>query len=95
MLKKDIINQLIQRLTKKYPSLTDTAIKESVDSIITTISQSLAKGDRMEIRGFGSFNLSYHPERTMRNPRTGKKTLMSSRFRLRFKPSKILVEKLN
>ena len=62
---------LIVAIASRFPTLTvkdtDIAVKEILDAI----GRSLAQGDRVEIRGFGSFRLNYHPARTGRNPKTG------------------------
>ena len=62
---------LIAAIASRFPTLTvkdtDIAVKEILDAI----GRALAQGDRVEIRGFGSFRLNYHPARAGRNPRTG------------------------
>ncbi|WP_299163580.1 integration host factor subunit beta [Accumulibacter sp.] len=62
---------LIAAIASRFPTLTvkdtDIAVKEILDAI----GRALARGDRVEIRGFGSFRLNYHPARTSRNPKTG------------------------
>ena len=62
---------LIAAIASRFPTLTvkdtDIAVKEILDAI----GRSVAQGDRVEIRGFGSFRLNYHPARAGRNPKTG------------------------
>jgi len=62
---------LIAAIASRFPTLTvkdaDIAVKEILDAI----GRAMAQGDRVEIRGFGSFRLNYHPARAGRNPRTG------------------------
>ncbi len=57
MVKSDFIQTLINRMTEKYPELTDRAIKESVDAILNKIKDTLLQEGRLEIRGFGVFIL--------------------------------------
>ena len=64
-------SELIERLCLRYPQLRSQDVEETVKLIIEKICQSLEKGDRVEIRGFGSFSLHYREARTGRNPKTG------------------------
>ena len=64
-------SELIDRLCMRYPQLRSQDVEETVKLIIEKICQSLEKGDRVEIRGFGSFSLHYREARTGRNPKTG------------------------
>ena len=94
-LKSDLVKNLIIRLSEDYPSLTDTAVKESVNAILEKIIRNIEDGNRMEIRGFGHFDVSYHPERLARDPRTGQRIPISARHRLHFKAGKELLERVN
>lgn len=95
MYKADFIQKLINRMSEKYLSLTDTAIKESVDAVLTKIKETLLQEGRMEIRGFGTLDLKYYSERSARDPRTGERVHMSARHRLYFKAAKKLKLRLN
>ena len=95
MFKAAFVQKLINRMTEKYPSLTDMAIKESVNAILTKITETILHKGRMEIRGFGVLDLKYYPERSARDPRTGKRVSMSARARLYFKAAKKLKLRLN
>ena len=64
-------SELIDRLCMRYPQLRSQDVEEAVKLIIEKVCQSLEKGDRVEIRGFGSFSLHYREARTGRNPKTG------------------------
>ena len=59
------------------------------------MSDSLAKGQRIEIRGFGSFSLHYRPPRIGRNPKTGEAVALSGKYVPHFKPGKDLRERVN
>ena len=64
-------SELIERLSLKYENLRIQEVESAVKLIIDKISQSLEKGDRIEIRGFGSFSLHQRDKRNGRNPKTG------------------------
>ncbi|MDX2164287.1 MAG: HU family DNA-binding protein [Gammaproteobacteria bacterium] len=95
MFKSDLTQRLIHRMSEKYLSLTDTAIKESVDVILHNIIETMVQHGRMEVRGFGAFDLDYYPARKARDPRTGNTIMMSARHRLRFRAAKRLKRRLN
>jgi integration host factor subunit beta len=95
MFKPDFIEKLINRMSEKYLSLTDTAIKESVNAILSKIKETLLENGRMEIRGFGTLDLKFYQEQLARDPRTGEKIHMSARHRLYFKAAKKLKLRLN
>ena len=67
MTRADLIIALATRFPKLMAKDSEIAVKEILDAI----KESLARGDRVEIRGFGSFSLNYRPPRTARNPKTG------------------------
>ena len=64
-------SELIARLATHFPQLTTKDAELAVKGILEGMSESLARGDRIEIRGFGSFTLTYRPPRNGRNPMTG------------------------
>jgi integration host factor subunit beta len=66
-----IRSELINRLAALFPQFTPKDTELAVKAILEALSNTLAKGDRIEIRGFGSFGLNYRPPRTGRNPKTG------------------------
>ena len=66
-----IRSELIDRLTALFPQFTPKDTELAVKAILEALSNTLVKGDRIEIRGFGSFGLNYRPPRTGRNPKTG------------------------
>ncbi len=69
--------------------------EETVDMILTQMSKALASGQRIEIRGFGSFDLSYRPARIARNPRSGETFPMQGRYFPAFKAGKYLRHSLS
>lgn len=95
MHKSDLTYFLMNQMVDHYPQLTDILMKESVDTILETIINSLTQGGKMEIRGFGSLYLRHYPARKTRNPKTGESVLMPARHRLFFRPAKKLKLRLN
>lgn len=69
--------------------------EESVDLIISTMSDTLATGQRIEIRGFGTLDLSHRPARIARNPRTGETFPVAGKYFPTFKAGKLLRETLS
>ena len=57
--------------------------------------QTLASGERVEIRGFGTFNLRYQASRTARNPKTGEVLALPAKYKIHFKPGKELRERVD
>jgi integration host factor subunit beta len=67
----------------------------SVKMILDAMTEALAIGDRIEIRGFGSFSLNYRPPRTGRNPKTGSKVQVPAKYVPHFKAGKELRERVD
>ena len=74
-----IRSELINRLAALFPQLTTQDTELAVKTILEALSNTLVKGDRIEIRGFGSFRLNYRPPRTGRNPNTGEAVLVPAK----------------
>lgn len=70
-------------------------VEYSVKVLVDTLTRSLAKGQRIEIRGFGSFDLNHRPARMGRNPKTGEKVEVPEKFVPHFKPGKELRERVD
>ncbi|TAK72782.1 MAG: integration host factor subunit beta [Gammaproteobacteria bacterium] len=90
-----IKSQLIGEISKQFPHLPEKDIALAVHHIIEYMSEILSQGGRIEIRGFGSFNLHYRPPRRAHNPKTGEKLVTEPKFAVHFKPGKELREKVN
>ncbi len=88
-------SQLIQRLAAQNPGLTHREVELLVSAIFETIAAGLARGERVEIRGFGSFTVKEHPPRVGRNPRTGEAVQIPTKRRPNFKSGKELRRRLN
>lgn len=90
MTKSDLIEKLIDR----QPHLHGKDIELSVKILVEQLSQTLAEGDRIEIRGFGSFSLHFRAPRAGRNPKTGESVQLSGKHVPHFKPGKQLRERV-
>lgn len=88
-------SELIQRLAEQFPQLTLKDIELTVRTILEQMSESLAKGNRAEIRGFGSFSLNHRPPRKGRNPKTGASVAIPAKYAPHFKPGKELRERVD
>jgi len=88
-------SELIQRLAEQFPQLTIKDIDLTIRTILDELSKSLAKGNRAEIRGFGSFTLNYRPPRKGRNPKSGASVSIPAKYVPHFKPGKELRERVD
>lgn len=89
------LSELISRLTKLFPHLTLDDAEQSVNIILKSISKTLAEGSRVEVRGFGVFNILSRSERKARNPKTGETVYVPPKHVPHFKPSKELHKRIN
>jgi integration host factor subunit beta len=85
-----IRSELVQRLATSKPHLMLSDVQAAVDTIFGEIAARLAQGDRVEIRGFGSFTVRRRAPRRGRNPRTGESVDVGATHRLHFRMSKEL-----
>ena len=88
-------SELVSKISKKFNYLTNQDIDESVKATLNLISESLQNGNRVEIRGFGSFSSRKRSSRMARNPNTGKAISVVSKFHPYFRASKSLKADLN
>ena len=88
-------SELIQRLAERNPHLYMRDVERIVDTIFDEITGALAKGDRVELRGFGAFSVKNRPARTGRNPRTGAHVSVAQKSVPFFKTGKEMRERLN
>ena len=84
--------ELIAILADRFPNLMAKDAEIAVKEIIDGLSAALARGDRVEIRGFGSFSLNYRPARVGRNPKTGETVHVPAKFAPHFKAGKEMRE---
>ena len=88
-------SELIARLADRYPALVAKDAEFAVKTILDAMSQTLADGQRIEIRGFGSFSLHFRPPRLGRNPKTGDSVALPGKYVPHFKPGKELRDRVN
>ena len=88
-------SELIDILAEKHNYLPLADVKAAVDMILEHKIQSLTSGERIEIRGFGSFSLRYQASRTARNPKTGEVVALPSKHKVHFKPGKELRKRVD
>ncbi len=88
-------SELIEIIARKQKHLPSKDVELAVKHLLELMSGSLASGERIEIRGFGSFSLHYRPPRMGRNPKTGAAVALSGKFVPHFKPGKDLRERVN
>ncbi|ARU57504.1 MAG: integration host factor subunit beta [Pseudomonadales bacterium] len=88
-------SELVEIIASKQAQLNIKDVELAVKTIIEHMSQALSQGDRIEIRGFGSFSLHYRAPRTGRNPKTGDAVQLTAKHVPHFKPGKELREQVN
>ncbi len=88
-------SELISSLAARYPQLVVKDAELAVKMILDAMAESLSKGQRIEIRGFGSFDLNYRPPRIGRNPKSGEKVNVAEKYVPHFKPGKELRERVD
>lgn len=91
MIRSDLISRLAQLHSQLQLKDADLAVRVILDAI----SNALSKGDRVEIRGFGSFGLNYKPARQGRNPKTGEKVSVPAKYAPHFRVGKELRERVD
>ncbi len=88
-------SELILRLAERNPHLFHRDVERIVTTIFEEIGEALARGDRVELRGFGAFSIKQRNARTGRNPRTGESVPVTEKYVPFFKTGKQLRETLN
>jgi|SRR5262245_54112307 len=90
-----IKSELVQRVATQNPHLYQRDVENIVNAILGEIIAALARGDRVELRGFGAFSVKERPARTGRNPRTGAHVAVDEKHVPFFKTGKEMRERLN
>lgn len=88
-------SELISKLALRYSQLVTKDAELAVKTILDAMGESLSQGERIEIRGFGSFSLNYRPPRVGRNPKTGGKVSVPEKYVPHFKAGKELRERVD
>ena len=90
-----IKSQLVQRIAERNPHLYQRDVERIVSTIFEEIAEALARGDRVELRGFGAFSVRHREARIGRNPRTGAAVEVDEKHIPFFKTGKLLRDRLN
>ena len=88
-------SELIERIAAVQTQLSSKDVELAVKMMLDHMADALADGERIEIRGFGSFSLHYRAPRLGRNPKTGEKVDLAGKYVPHFKPGKELRERVN
>jgi integration host factor subunit beta len=88
-------SDLIHALSERYDHIPYRDIELAVKGLVEQMSDTLSSGNRIEIRGFGSFSIRYRQPRAARNPKTGTRVDLDSKYVPHFKPGKELRELVN
>ena len=88
-------SDLIEILSEKQSLLNYRDVELAVKLILEQMSDCLSRGDRIEIRGFGSFTLHHRPPRVGRNPKSGESVKLDEKYVPHFKPGKELRDRVN
>jgi integration host factor subunit beta len=88
-------SKLVRALSEKLPELQQRDVELALNCILAQMADALVEGERIEIRGFGSFNLHHRPARIARNPRTGESVDLPAKVKVHFKPGKEMKDRVN
>lgn len=88
-------SEMTELLASKQPQLEFKDVEFAVKTMLEQMTQALATGERIEIRGFGSFSLHFRPPRLGRNPKTGDAVRLEGKHVPHFKPGKEMRERVN
>tara|TARA_X000001036_G_C20323412_1_gene661438 strand:- start:227 stop:610 length:384 start_codon:yes stop_codon:yes gene_type:complete len=88
-------SELIERIAALQAQLSAKDVELAIKTMLDHMADALAEGDRIEIRGFGSFSLHYRAARVGRNPKTGDKVQLAGKYVPHFKPGKKLRDRVN
>jgi len=88
-------SKLLNQLKKSYPNFRKKDLEQVVSIVLNEIKQTLKRGDRVELRGFGMFSTNIQKARISRNPKTGEKVNTPEKKTIHFKMAKEMFKKLN
>ncbi|MBA1148304.1 integration host factor subunit beta [Ectothiorhodospiraceae bacterium WFHF3C12] len=88
-------SELIEIIASNQQHLAYKDVEVAVKTLLEQMSEALSSGERIEIRGFGSFSLHHRPPRIGRNPKTGEPVALPGKYVPHFKPGKQLRERVN
>ena len=90
-----IKSELVRALHEKLPELQVKDVELALNCILGQLTDALVQGNRIEIRGFGSFDLHCRPPRIARNPKTGEAVNLPAKVAIHFKPGKEMRDRVN
>jgi integration host factor subunit beta len=88
-------SELLQALNEKSSELQESDVELALNCLLTQLTEALAQGERIEIRGFGSFELRHRAPRLARNPKTGAAVKLPAKAAVHFKPGKEMKARVN
>ena len=88
-------SELIEAIARQLPHLASKDVELAVNCVIEQMSETLSSGERIEIRGFGSFSLHHRAPRMGRNPKTGESVSLTAKYVPHFKPGKELRDRVD
>jgi len=88
-------SELMQVLKEKLPEIQQRDVELAVNCILAQMADAIAKGERIEVRGFGGFDLHHRPPRIARNPKTGEAVNLPAKVKVHFKPGKEMRDRVN
>jgi integration host factor subunit beta len=88
-------SELVRALNEKLPELQVKDVELALNCILRQLADAIVQGERIEIRGFGSFNLHHRPPRIARNPKTGEAINLPAKVALHFKPGREMRDRVN
>jgi integration host factor subunit beta len=90
-----IKSELVNVLNEKLPELQKKEVEVALNVILSQLENALVNGERIEIRGFGSFNCRQRPPRVARNPKSGEAVNLPAKVTIHFKPGKEMRDRVN
>ena len=88
-------SEFVRALNEKLPGSQLDDVESAVNCLLKHMADALVQGERIEIRGFGGFDLRHRPPRIARNPKTGEAITLPTKVVLHFKPGKDLKDRVN
>ena len=88
-------SNLVNALNEKLPELQKRDVELALNCILGQLENALVQGERIEIRGFGSFDLRHRPPRIARNPKSGEAVHLPAKVAIHFKPGKEMRDRVN
>ena len=88
-------SKLVRTLSEKLAGLQQRDVELALNCILEQMADALVQGKRIEIRGFGSFNLHHRPARIARNPKSGESLSLPAKVKVHFKPGKEMRDRVD